>query len=1451
MKLLRKGAVCLLALMIAMSMTPLSTFAASTGSGAANSAAVADPETISSSDSAVTAENIGRVWTDKTVSAGDVTVDGKTASKGDSDFLVGLSALSSAAKTEGMSNVPLDIVMVLDTSGSMAEKLASYEYTKVYSADLDTSQTYYINSNREYRSVTYNAKERSWGYEEGRIFSRWHKVTPKTSETDRQNTQFYSRNGVEITKLQALQTAATKFIEDTRIINESSGVKHQIGIVTFADGSRIKNQLTEVDASGASKLKDTISGMRANGATYAEEGLSNASEVLKKSRTDAKKVVIFFTDGEPNHYSGYDASVAQAAVNNAKALKNQDATIYSVGVFKDADPADTGKDFNAYMHAVSSNYRNPSYTYTGGWGGKWIWNLGDRTKKSDGTDSQFYMAAANAGELNNIFKEISREITSQDPTSPTKVSGDDLSKSGYVTFTDQLGDYMQVDEFKSLVWNGAEFKNVSRTTSGNTDTYTFEGKTHNILSNHDIALSNIVITVERSTDDLKTGDKVTVKVSAGLMPLKYYEVKTENGQKASTLKEDAKPLHLFYGVSLKDGVDSKLANPDDAMKEYLTKNTEGGKAAFYSNSYTKNAEAGLTAATFVPADENAYYGDAFKGDAVEKTDNKTKTAAKAVVTSKGNDGITVKLGNNGRLTTDLPGELAITKTVTGIESTTEDFTFEVKTTDGTYVTKVTEDGKQPVTSEIKIENGKGTATLKAGQTLHIYGLPAGAGYTVTEKDLPDGYTQTAPVDASQKPVSATGTITAGGVAKAEFTNNYQAEPVTVDTTAKAPLKKVVKHAGWKDGQEFTFNIEAVTDGAPMPKDRTVTVTKPATGNSADFGFGNITFTKAGTYQYTIKEVKGQISGMEYSDSVAKLTITIVDGGKGKLKVAKDGIVVSNDTFTNTYRMPGEGSVQIKVQKELKNRKLKAGEFTFSLHYRDGTAVTGLFVKNGADGSVDFGNLNYNTKFLQDLVGVQKATMSGPDKDGKITYTIDYTAKEDTWEKLPEGVTATKDAIHFTVKVVDDGKSGKLTVKAIYPDTPDGRKFVNTYSTGDTPVKVSLNGTKVLSSADGLNPDDITGKFTFTVTGKAGAPMPEKTTATNDKTGNVDFGNITYTLDDLKNVEPNDQNERIKTFEYTIKESGTVAGITNDSSAKTVKIQLKDDGKGHLTAERVSAGDVGFTFTNTYKVDPKNYSITESIKGTKALEGKDLKDGEFTFEQVEYNDQEEKVVATGANDKDGNITMGAVTYTKPGTYTYTVREKAGSNPGITYDRMTYQVTVYVTDNGDGTLSANVEGPEKMTFNNTYEPGDAAVSVTAMKKLDGSVLKDGQFTFQLKDEDGEVVSTVKNAADGKVVFESMTFHEVGEYKYTITEVNDKQEKVTYDTKTQNITVKVTDDGSGVLQATVKGAGTFHNVYNADGKGARTGDDFQIWLIAGIALLALAGAGAVYFARRRKTN
>lgn len=263
MGILRKGTVCLLAFIMAMSMAPLSTFADTTGSNTNGNSAVADPGTITSSDSALTENNIGRVWTDKTVSAEDITVEGKTAAKGDSDFLVGLSALSSTAKTDGTSTVPLDIVLVLDTSGSMADSMQD-EYTKVYSSDLDKNKEYFILLNGRYQSVSY--QNGSWGYWTGYGYGRWKYVTPKTSASDSENTQFYGK----YSKLMALQNAANQFIDDTLAANQGSDVTNRIGIVTFASESSIKNNLTEVSTSGAATLKKTISGLRADGATRAD-----------------------------------------------------------------------------------------------------------------------------------------------------------------------------------------------------------------------------------------------------------------------------------------------------------------------------------------------------------------------------------------------------------------------------------------------------------------------------------------------------------------------------------------------------------------------------------------------------------------------------------------------------------------------------------------------------------------------------------------------------------------------------------------------------------------------------------------------------------------------------------------------------------------------------------------------------------------------------------------------------------------------------------------------------------------------------------------------------------------------------------------------------------------------------------------------------------------------------
>ena len=194
------------------------------------------------------------------------------------------------------------------------------------------------------------------------------------------------------------------------------------------------------------------------------------------------------------------------------------------------------------------------------------------------------------------------------------------------------------------------------------------------------------------------------------------------------------------------------------------------------------------------------------------------------------------------------------------------------------------------------------------------------------------------------------------------------------------------------------------------------------------------------------------------------------------------------------------------------------------------------------------------------------------------------------------------------------------------------------------------GKKNLQVPDDLTPADITGKFTFTVTGEEGAPMPASTSVHNDTDGKVDFGKITFTLDDLNKAVGEKSKKREHTFTYTVTESGEVAGVTNDAKlSRKVSFTVTDNGKGKLSVSRNPDGDAAFTFTNVYNVTPIEKSVTDQIVATKVLKGRDLKEGEFSFKLVEGEGKGAKVVATGTNAADGKITMSAVKYDKPGTH----------------------------------------------------------------------------------------------------------------------------------------------------------------------------------------------------------
>ena len=734
----------------------------------------------------------------------------------------------------------------------------------------------------------------------------------------------------------------------------------------------------------------------------------------------------------------------------------------------------------------------------------------------------------------------------------------------------------------------------------------------------------------------------------------------------------------------------------------------------------------------------------------------------------------------------------------------------------------------------------------------------------------------------------------------EFNNTYRTEELNLAEVCGVRVTKVL-HGHDMAAEQFEFSIKAKDKDSA--KKLRIDENNGATFGSAAAADGevatllnslNITLTQSDigkTYSYTFAETKGNAAGYTYDENKYKLEITTHDAGDGTLTAivvltnTKTGTEVFNKTvsaaepalgekgitipFVNRYNgstdVSGGTKATISADKTLNGRNLKKGEFTFKLATKP-TSGEGAVLQtktNEADGTILFDALSYRTSDLKDAVeGKARYATRSVNNQGKTVYTLYYRVYEDT-TSLPEGVTPTNPSIDFTVTVTDNG-DGTLTAVTNYPDGKSKFGFVNTYSTGE-PIPMDIKGSKVLSHAKGLIPNDIAGKFTFTITALTdGAPMPENTTATNDAAGNVNFGKTTFKLSDLENVAPAADGSRTKVFEYKVTETGSAAGVTNDPDAvtgKTFTITLTDDGKGHLSATKDSTKDpaqeTAFTFTNTYTVGELPSSITDQIKIDKNLTGRDLKEGEFTFELLEDG----QVVATGSNDASGNVTFNKITYTEPGQHTYTVREVNNGLEGVTYDDQAYTVSTTISDNGDGTMNAEhqayalIDGKElapvdEITFTNKYEAKGTTASIGAVKRLTGKDLKDGQFTFQLKDKDGKVIDEAKNDKAGAIAFKPLEFDKAGTYKYTISEVNDKQKEIKYDTSEKIVTITVKDSGDGYLQAQVESEKQliFTNTFEAaGGSGTKTGDNMNLVLPI-MMMLTAAAIGSVLLLRRK---
>lgn len=790
------------------------------------------------------------------------------------------------------------------------------------------------------------------------------------------------------------------------------------------------------------------------------------------------------------------------------------------------------------------------------------------------------------------------------------------------------------------------------------------------------------------------------------------------------------------------------------------------------------------------------------------------------------------------------------------------------------------------------------------------------------------------------------------VSGGDFVNTYTTE---LDYSARAGvrLSKTLCGRAMEAGQ-FAFTVTADAETAAklgLKTDKDAYAVAAADDGAADLvdliggtAGSDVKFTDADagkTYSFTVTETK--LGGEGYANDTAPRTVTIApayDAATGRLTVttavAKDGVEVARSevstaddamaapapvtvAFQNSYEatgtLGGEGNVAINATKTLTGRAAAAGEFSFSVRDAQGNVVATATNQASGDGEaagLAFSPIAYTTDALERMVADGIATRAA---DG--SWVIPYTVSEDGTDRLSAGATATASSFDITVKVTDNGKGG-LDVAVVYPEGSDGTlSFVNGYGTNE--ATVDLAGTKTLALGQaglGLTQADIAGKYTFKITPLDGAPAPVDasgktvTEATNDAAGNVELGHVTFRQpSDLDDVEIDGGGLRTKTFAYRVSESGSVDGVVNDATATrtfTVKV-VEDTNAGTLVAEVLPAegtpeGKGAFEFTNTYGVNPTPSSVTDQIKVNKKLKGRDLAEGEFEFQLVEIAaDGSESVAATGKNAADGTVALSPVTYTAPGTHGYELREIAGTAGGVTYDRAAYRVRTTVADAGNGTLTVrheladaegNPTGGDSVTFTNGYEAAPVTLKLGAAKVLKGAELKAGQFSFELKGRDGKVMSTAKNAADGSVTFDALTFKQAGTYTFTVGEVDDGQAHVTYDKAVHKIVVTVSDevaDGTrtGYLSAKVSYEGdanlppVFTNSYteepgtpgtpenpgtpgggsgggsdNGSGSGSKggmpdTGDRSlpveALGAMAGIGALTVAG-GAVLYRRRR---
>lgn len=868
------------------------------------------------------------------------------------------------------------------------------------------------------------------------------------------------------------------------------------------------------------------------------------------------------------------------------------------------------------------------------------------------------------------------------------------------------------------------------------------------------------------------------ETSATLTAKKSY-VKSDNTQ--ATLKGGEFTFDLYEGDLTAEQLKGK-------QPIQTAENGEDGTVAFPTIDYTKAGEYKYTIAEQKGNLSHVTYDATVHHAVVTVVDNAGQLEASVTYDDGKTDAPTFKN------TYDATGsvELTATKVVAVAPGFTHDtklkggeYTFELKDADGKVLdtAKNDADGKVSFTREFQLSDLGGAASKDFTYTI-VEQPGAEPGMVYDNHALT--YTVTV-TDGGNGALNAKAIVTSASGSDA-FTNTYQ--PAATGLALGAQKSYVKKDDNTpivpKDG-EFTFDVyegkmtaEQLAGAKPV---RTAT-----NGADGSVNFDAFSYAKPGTYEYTIVERKGDLAYVTYDDAVHHAAVTVVDNaGTLQASVAYDGADATKPTFTNAYKAKATNSGAIALTKSVDvhdgSYQLKAGDFAFELVGSDGTVLQTQ--KNDAKGKVYFNELTF-------------------DHAGTFPFTVREVQPTDGAPGVP-GVTYTGKTYTLTY-VVKDNNDGKLVVESstVKPSegtengvTPNTMTFANSYQPGQTSYQIS--GTKVLENADPATtrtPAD--GEFTFALIDVATGREIDRTTNVGKA---FTFKAISYTA--------------TGSHAYQVKEvAGQDGTITYSDAVLDVTVNVTDDGSGQLTATaNKTAADL--TFTNTYTPT----ATTATITGTKALTGRDLAEGEFFFD---LKDADGNVVQTVQNGADGTFGFAPLQLDKVGTYVYTVSERAGATAnGVTYDTTVFTATVTVTENAEThALEAQVayskggKAADAVAFSNSYAPAATEVKLGASKVLSGEDLKEGQFSFQLKDADGKVLQTAKNAADGTVGFEAISYDKPGTYAYSISEVDDGQKNVTYDAAEHRVTVTVTDDGAGHLVATVTYDGAvapvFKNTY-----------------------------------------